>query len=100
MTRILALLLVAWPAVAAEAPLRVSATLVPWVLVEWEPGMARVVLQHTTEADVRVGDVDVAAQSDRWVVTDPGLAPEVRAVAELRAREDANVVRETMRRRR
>lgn len=99
MTRFLALL-VAWPAVAAEAPMRVSATLVPWVIVEWEPGMARVVLQHTTEADVRVGDVDVAAESDRWVVTDPGLAPEVRAVAELRAREDADVVRDSLRRRR
>lgn len=106
--RALLVLLIAWPAVAAEAPVRVTATLLPSVTLEWVDGMARARVAGTARSDVSatvavtddsgVAVIDVAASADEWVAYDPGLAAEVRAVADLRAREDADVVRDTLRR--
>ena len=106
--RALALLLIAWPAVAVEAPVRVSATLLPSVTLEMVDGMARARVAGTARSDVSatvavtddsgVAVIDVAASADEWVAYDPGLAAEVRAVADLRAREDTDVVRDTLRR--
>lgn len=98
--RALLVLLIAWPAVAAEAPVRVTATLLPSVTLEWVDGMARARVAGTRRDEVTatVNGVDVAASADEWVAYDPGLAAEVRAVADLRAREDTDVVRDTLRR--
>lgn len=108
MTAALALLLIAWPAVAAEAPVRVTATLLPSVTLEWVNGMARARVAGTARSDVTatvavtdatgVAVIDVAAAADEWVAYDPGLAAEVRAVADLRAREDTDVVRPSLQR--
>ena len=98
--RALLVLLIAWPAVAAEAPVRVTATLLPSVTLEWVDGMARARVTGTRRDEVTatVNGVDVAASADEWVAYDPGLAPAVRAVADLRARTDTDWVRPTLRR--
>jgi len=63
-----------------------------WVRAEvW--GMAATEVDGIVTLDTPTGTVDLGAFAGRWVpLGDPGLPAEVRAVAELRAREDAERV--------